>query len=68
MWIEWGHFALVLALAVSLVQSAVPIVGVARRDERLMAVGSSAALTARKMLALTPRVPRFVEYPVSAGE
>ena len=52
MWIEWGHFALVLALAVSLVQSVVPIVGVARRDERLMAVGSSAALSAFALIAI----------------
>ncbi len=44
--VELGHFALVLALALSLVQSVLPVVGAYRGDERLMntAVGSSVAI------------------------
>lgn len=40
---ELGHFALVLALMVALVQSIVPMVGAARGDARLMAVAGPAA-------------------------
>ena len=42
---ELGHFALILALAVALVQGTLPLVGAARGDARLMALGSTAALT-----------------------
>ncbi|MFA7639496.1 MAG: heme lyase NrfEFG subunit NrfE, partial [Parvibaculum sp.] len=42
--VELGHFALVLALAVSIVQMAVPALGAHRRDIRLMRVGEPAAL------------------------
>ncbi|MCW5732475.1 MAG: heme lyase CcmF/NrfE family subunit [Enhydrobacter sp.] len=42
---ELGHFALILALAVALVQGSLPFVGAARGDIRLMALGSTAALT-----------------------
>jgi cytochrome c-type biogenesis protein CcmF len=42
---EVGHFALILALAVALVQGTLPLVGAARDDARLMALGSTAALT-----------------------
>ena len=41
---EIGHYALVLALALALVQSVVPVLGAARRDAALMRVGPSAAL------------------------
>ncbi|MDQ4060132.1 MAG: cytochrome c biogenesis protein CcsA, partial [Pseudomonadota bacterium] len=41
---EIGHYALVLALALALAQSVIPLVGAARRDGRLMAVGDSTAL------------------------
>jgi len=40
---ELGHFALVLALMVALVQAIVPMVGAARRDVRLMDVARPAA-------------------------
>ncbi|UCH74152.1 MAG: heme lyase CcmF/NrfE family subunit [Rhodospirillales bacterium] len=40
---ELGHFALVLALMVALVQSIVPMVGAARNDVRLMEMASPAA-------------------------
>ncbi|WP_020649831.1 heme lyase CcmF/NrfE family subunit [Solimonas variicoloris] len=42
---ELGHFALVAALLVALLQVALPALGVWRRDRRLMAVASSAAQT-----------------------
>jgi len=41
--VELGHFALILALCVALVQTLVPLWGAAIRDEGLMAVGDSAA-------------------------
>ena len=41
---ELGHFALVLALCVALVQSVVPIVGTVRGSPRLMAMARTAAL------------------------
>lgn len=40
---ELGHFALILALGVALLQAILPTVGYARRDARLMAVGASGA-------------------------
>ena len=39
---ELGHFALILALCVALVQTVVPLVGAARRNLAWMAVGRSA--------------------------
>ena len=49
---ELGHYALVLALAVSIVQSAVPGWGARVRDDRLMAVGQPAALTGFVLVAI----------------
>jgi cytochrome c-type biogenesis protein CcmF len=54
---ELGHFALILALFVSVIQATVPLVGAARRHVGWMAVGRSCALigfglTALAMLAL----------------
>ena len=42
--VESGHFALVLALALALVNAVVPLVGHYRRDGRLIAVAPSVAL------------------------
>jgi cytochrome c-type biogenesis protein CcmF len=42
--VELGHFALVLALAVALVQMVVPVIGAHRRDAGMMAVAAPAAL------------------------
>ena len=42
---ELGHFALILALAVALVQGTLPLIGASRGDVRLMALGRTAALT-----------------------
>jgi cytochrome c-type biogenesis protein CcmF len=39
--VETGHFALVLALALSLVQAALPFIGARTRQDRLMAVGGA---------------------------
>ncbi len=41
---ELGHFVLVLALCVAVMQAAVPLVGAARRDTAWMAFGGMAAL------------------------
>jgi cytochrome c-type biogenesis protein CcmF len=43
--IELGHFALVLALALALIQSSVPFWGALQRDPRLIAVAPPAAIT-----------------------
>ncbi|WP_417426306.1 heme lyase CcmF/NrfE family subunit [Hoeflea sp.] len=50
---EIGHFALVLALATSVVQSLVPLIGARRRDASLMAVGPTAALTTLMLVAIS---------------
>ncbi|MFO1160041.1 MAG: heme lyase CcmF/NrfE family subunit [Reyranellaceae bacterium] len=42
---EVGHFALILALCVALVQGTLPLLGAAQGDQRLMALGRTAALT-----------------------
>ncbi len=42
--VELGHFALVLALSVAIVQSTLPMWGAWRRDARMMAVGEPAAM------------------------
>ena len=49
---ELGHFALILALFVAVVQSTVPLLGAARRDAGWMAVGRSCALTEFPLIAL----------------
>ncbi|WP_185983113.1 heme lyase CcmF/NrfE family subunit [Aureimonas mangrovi] len=51
--VELGHFALVLALAVSLVQSTLPMVGARRGDMRLMETGSVAAVATLALLGLS---------------
>ena len=42
--VELGHFALVLAFAVALVQMIIPMIGAQRRDARLMALADPAAI------------------------
>jgi len=51
--VETGHFALVLAFAMALVQSVVPIAGARTGDERLMAVGAPAAIAGFLLTALS---------------
>ena len=41
--VEAGHYALVLALVLSLLQASLPLIGAARGDGRLMAMGPSLA-------------------------
>ena len=48
--IEIGHFALVLALAVALVQSVVPLWGARSRDARMMEVATPAAVAQLALL------------------
>jgi cytochrome c-type biogenesis protein CcmF len=50
---ELGHFALILALFVALIQSTVPLVGAARRHLGWMAVGKSCALIGFGLTALS---------------
>jgi cytochrome c-type biogenesis protein CcmF len=50
--VETGQFALVLALALALVNASVPLWGVATRDQRLMAVAPSVALAGFFLVAL----------------
>ena len=50
---ELGHFALVLALGLGLIQSIVPVIGVHRRDGSLMRLASSTALAQFVFVALS---------------
>ena len=49
---ELGHFALILALFVAIIQSTVPLIGAARRQVGWMAVGRSCALIGFALTAL----------------
>jgi cytochrome c-type biogenesis protein CcmF len=51
--VELGHFALVLAFALALVQSIVPLAGARLGSERMMAVGGPVAITSFAMTALS---------------
>jgi cytochrome c-type biogenesis protein CcmF len=51
--VELGHYCLVLALALALVQSALPVVGAARNEARLMAVAEGTAPAIFVALALS---------------
>ena len=51
--VEIGHFALILAFALSLVQSVLPALGARRGDDRLMAVGGPAAVSGFALTALS---------------
>jgi cytochrome c-type biogenesis protein CcmF len=50
---ELGHYALILALAVALVQASLPLVGAARGDVRLMALARTAALAQAVLIVLS---------------
>jgi cytochrome c-type biogenesis protein CcmF len=50
--VEIGHFALVLAFALALVQSLVPL-SARERNDRLMAVGGPVAVTGFALTALS---------------
>jgi cytochrome c-type biogenesis protein CcmF len=49
---ELGHFSLILALFVALIQSTIPLIGAARNQVAWMAVGRSCALTGFALTAL----------------
>lgn len=49
--VELGHYALILAFAVALVQATLPLYGAARRDSRLMALAEPAALVQLILIA-----------------
>ena len=51
--IELGHFALVLALIVAVVQTVLPQIGAIRRNPSLMAVGEPAAILQAVLLLFT---------------
>lgn len=51
--VEIGHFALVLALALSIIQSVLPIIGARRNDTRMMSVAAPTAIAAFGMVALS---------------
>ncbi|OXS99646.1 heme lyase NrfEFG subunit NrfE [Notoacmeibacter marinus] len=51
--IETGHFALVLALALSLFQAMVPLAGALRNDERVMATAAPTALSVFALITLS---------------
>jgi cytochrome c-type biogenesis protein CcmF len=50
---EFGHFALVLALGLGLIQSIVPVIGVHRHDGSLMRLASSTAVAQFVFVALS---------------
>ncbi len=50
---ELGHYALVLALALGLIQSVVPVIGAATRDAALMRLASSTAVAQFGFVALS---------------
>ena len=50
--VELGHFALVLAFAVAVYQTIIPLYGAARGSQRLMNVAGSAALTQFVLVAM----------------
>ncbi len=53
MYVEIGHFALALALGVAVVQTIVPLWGVARNDPALASVGPAAAIACFLLVALS---------------
>ncbi|MGH6861080.1 MAG: heme lyase CcmF/NrfE family subunit, partial [Phyllobacterium sp.] len=53
MTVELGHFALILALALSIVQSVLPVLGARRNDDRMMAVAVPASFTVFALIALS---------------
>ena len=50
--VEIGHYALALALGVSIIQALVPLWGLSRHDRALASVGASAALVSFALVAL----------------
>ena len=59
---ELGHYALVLALAVALVQASVPIVGARRNDPVLMSVAGPTAVAQFCFIAMADDMLRAVGF------
>ena len=51
--VEFGHFALILALLVALLQTVVPLLGARARDARMMNVAEPAAISQLALLAIS---------------
>ena len=71
---EIGHFALVLALAVAIVQGVVPLIGAARGDAAWMAAGRSVVLsatpphvleTSSELAGQATALPAQIDYPLN---
>lgn len=50
--VEFGHFALILALLVAAVQVVVPAAGASFKDERMMRVAEPAAISQLLLIAI----------------
>ncbi|MEM9329978.1 MAG: heme lyase CcmF/NrfE family subunit [Pseudomonadota bacterium] len=50
---ELGHFALILSLALAIVQATVPLIGTWKNQPQLMLIGTSSALTGFVMIAFS---------------
>ena len=50
--VEFGHFALILALLVAVVQVVLPMAGASLKDERMMRVAEPAAVSQFILLAI----------------
>ncbi|MDA4848126.1 heme lyase CcmF/NrfE family subunit [Hoeflea poritis] len=62
--VELGHYALVMALAVALIQSVLPVIGSIRQDAGLMALAPAAAVTSF-FLVLLAFIALTVSYVTS---
>ena len=66
---EFGHFALISAFILSLIQSLVPLYGAARQDMQLMLIGPAAALSAAiaSLIAFGALVTAFIRSDFSVA-
>ena len=66
---EFGHFALISAFVLSLIQSLVPLVGTARHNMHLMLVGPAAAISAAVacVIAFGALVTSFIQSDFSVA-
>ena len=65
---ELGHFALIIAFAVSIVQSVVPLIGAAKNNASLISLARPAALTQLLFvgLAYAALTHAFIVHDLSA--
>ena len=62
---ELGHFALILALLVALVQGTLPLLGAHRRDAALMAIAKPAARAQFVLVAFASFLVTSLVFPVA---